>query len=124
MLVYVLFFIIISLLLQIPVQKWRSPYVASTFVVFIFLIATKNVVDAIVLFVWYVFLVSDYGRMFVTFESFDTRSTVMKTISDSQSAAYKKAVFDSDFETQMETLYDLKYPSYKYNEDTDKWTTL
>lgn len=64
MLYCVLFLIIISLILQLPARQWRNPWMAVVFLIFGLLLLFNNLLDGILVFLWYLFLISDYGRMF------------------------------------------------------------
>lgn len=148
MLFCILFFIIISLILRLPAEKWRHPYIVSAFIVFIIFSFAHSCVDGVLVLLWYVFLISDYGKLFMKNETFDgtagcavyitptansnvtaTQITTdpRKTMWDNTYANYTtasaNAFFDPELQNQLNSVYsaNVNDSKYFYNNNTDNF---
>jgi len=147
MLFCILFFIIISLILRLPAEKWRHPYIVSAFVVFIIFSFAHSVVDGVLVLIWYIFLISDYGKLFLKSESFDgtgcmvhvasnanpnvtatqittdPRKTLWDNTYNTYNSASANAYFDPELQNQLSSVYsaNVNDAKYFYNKNTDQF---
>lgn len=148
MLFCILLFIILSFAMRLPVEKWRDTRVMIAMSVVAIGLMLHNIIDGVLVAVWYIFLISDYGKLFLQSEHFfdATPTTTCTYYTPSQPASgntvtkmgdtrkdlwdntYKKFTsslasvtpFDPFLQTQLQTLYEKQIPEkYRYNSKID-----
>lgn len=143
MLFCILLFIILSFAMRLPVEKWRDTRVMIAMSVVALGLTLHNVIDGVLVAGWYIFLISDYGNLFLRNENFfdgcsyytptppkgvtvtnqplTTRQQLWEsTYKNFTSSLANVTPFDPFLSSQIQTLYEKQIPEkYRYNPNID-----
>lgn len=149
MLFCILLFIILSFALRLPAERWRDTRVMIGMVFVSLGLMMHNIVDGLLVAIWYIVLISDYGKMLKINESFDDDTTCNIYVPPSNSSNVvkaskvnnqRKALWDNTYKKftdslsttypynskmllELQNAYDLQNPSkYRYNNDLDSFS--